>query len=113
VETVFGPDAMTALVRHRWPGNVRELRNVVEASHAMGEPPMLDGATGPASDGGIGEGLLALPYKDARRLLLDDFERRYVERLIARSDGNVSAAARDARMDRTYLIKLLQRHGLK
>ena len=116
VADVFGPDAMTALARHRWPGNVRELRNVVEATLAMGEPPALEG--GPAPDGASSfddrvEALLTLPYKDARRTLLDDFERRYVERLLERAAGNVSSAARDARMDRTYLIKLIQRHGLK
>ncbi len=108
--SVFPPDAMAALCRHRWPGNVRELRNVVEATLAMGEAPELDGAPARA---GEERDLSHLPYKDARREVLDDFERRYVERLLARTGGNVSAAAREGRMDRTYLIKLVQRHGLK
>ncbi len=115
IAEVFSPDAMTDLCRHRWPGNVRELRNVVEATLAMGETPQLFDA--PDRDGsrdGRGpDAVLALPYKEARRALLDDFERRYVTRLLARARDNVSAAAREARMDRTYLIKLLQRHGLK
>ena len=54
-----------------------------------------------------------MPYKEARTRVLDDFERRYLERLIDRSKHNVSAAARQARMDRSYLLKLLQRHGLR
>jgi hypothetical protein len=52
-------------------------------------------------------------FKDARRRVLDDFERRYAARLIDRAGGNVSKAARSGRMDRTYLIDLLYRHGLK
>jgi len=114
VEEVFDPDAMTELCRHRWPGNVRELRNVVEATLAMGERPALLDAPGSADASDLTPaGLLSLPYKDARRALLDDFERRFVTQLLERTDGNVSAAAREARMDRTYLIKLIHRHGLK
>jgi len=108
IESVFSADALAALARHRWPGNVRELRNVVEATLAMGEAPELAGPSSPETSPS-----LDLPYKDARRALLDDFERRYVERLLERTGGNVSAAAREAQMDRTYLIKLVARHGLK
>jgi len=111
LERVFSPDALAALCRHRWPGNVRELRNVVEATLAMGETPELfagpEGAVPAGPDAFLGR-----PYKEARRALLDDFERRYVSGLLERSGGNVSAAAREARMDRTYLIKLIARHGL-
>jgi len=113
VGEVFSADAMTALCQHRWPGNVRELRNVVEATLAMGETPALHAADLPAEgDAALNDALLTQPYKDARRLLLDAFERRYVQRLLERNDGNVSAAAREGRMDRTYLIKLKQRHEL-
>ena len=56
--------------------------------------------------------LLALPYKDARRTLLDEFELRYLQSLLAKTGGNVRQAARDAAMDRTYLTELLKRHGL-
>ncbi|HHH27822.1 MAG TPA: sigma 54-dependent Fis family transcriptional regulator [Polyangiaceae bacterium] len=111
VAEVFPQDAMTALCRHRWPGNVRELRNVVEATLAMGETPSLFDA--PDRTDLTPDSLLSLPYKDARRALLDDFERRYVSRLLERSADNVSAAAREAQMDRTYLIKLIARHRLK
>jgi DNA-binding NtrC family response regulator len=112
ISEIFSPDAMSALARHRWPGNVRELRNVVEATLAMGEAPALDTSVpgGPLAGSSAD---LDRAYKDARRALLDDFEARYVARLLERTGGNVSAAAREAQMDRTYLIKLIQRHGLK
>ncbi len=108
VEEVVPPDTMVALAAHRWPGNVRELRNVVEATIAMGEPPALHPELGSAD-----ERFFELGYKDARAAILHDFESRYLRRLVERAEGNVSKAARDARMDRTYLIKLLQKHGLR
>jgi DNA-binding NtrC family response regulator len=110
VEAVVAPATMQSWMQHRWPGNVRELRNLVEATVAMGEPPPLS-----PPDGGDGapDPLLTLGYKQARTNLLQEFEARYLKALIARTGGNVSRAAREARMDRSHLIDLLQRHGLK
>ncbi|MFT5356190.1 MAG: DNA-binding NtrC family response regulator [Polyangiales bacterium] len=108
LEEIIPPDTMTSLCAHRWPGNVRELRNVVEATLAMGEPPRLHPELGQDD-----EAWMELGYKQARQAVLGDFEGRYLRRLIERAEGNVSRAAREARMDRTYLIKLLQKHGLR
>ncbi len=106
-------DTMTALRSYRWPGNVRELRNWVEATLAMGESPELHDELAPGSADSIQDRVLGLPYKDAREAVLGEFEKRYVSHLIERSDDNVTQAARLAKMDRSYLIKLLQKHGLR
>jgi DNA-binding NtrC family response regulator len=113
VAEVVPPDTMDALAAHAWPGNVRELRNFVEATLVMGEAPPLMGAPSGPEGGDVIEHALVLGYKEARARVLDAFERRYCEPLLERAEGNVSRAARDARMDRTYLIKLLSKHGLK
>jgi len=113
-ESLLPEGVMSQLQAHRWPGNVRELRNWVEATVAMGESPPL--STHDASGlmgGGEESELYALSYKDARRSVLESFELRYVTRLLTATGGNVAAAARQAQMDRTYLIKLVQRHGLR
>ena len=109
------PEAMAArLQAHRWPGNVRELRNWIEATVAMGESPPLSSHELPPSAAEQPEAdVYALSYKDARRTVLEAFELRYVTRLLASTGGNVAQAARQAQMDRTYLIKLVQRHGLR
>jgi DNA-binding NtrC family response regulator len=108
---LFPPELMTALRAHQWPGNVRELRNLVESTLAMGEPPPLE-PSAPSAGGA------ALPgpnrsYKEARAELLQRFEAQYLQQLLALTKGNVSAAARHAKMDRSHLIELLQRHGLR
>jgi hypothetical protein len=50
-----------------------------------------------------------LPYADARRRMLDDFERRYAEAVLAAHGGKVAAAARAAGVARYSFYRLLRR----
>jgi len=59
-------------------------------------------------------GALPVPrYREARATALQDFERSYLGHLLEASRGNASEAARLAKMDRPFLLKLLRRHGLR
>jgi len=109
LEALISPTAMDGLRRHHFAGNARELRNLVEAAVAMGEPPPLDGLTpaGPPPHLAVD---VDRPYRDARTAVTEAFEARYIEALLARTGGNVSAAARHARMTRSHLIDLIQKH---
>jgi DNA-binding NtrC family response regulator len=53
-----------------------------------------------------------LPYADAKAAVLHDFERRYIADLLAREDGNLSAASRASGVDRKHLRTLARKHGL-
>lgn len=55
----------------------------------------------------------ALSYRQARAECLADFEFRYVRWLLERHRGNLSMAAREARMDRKHLHELAVKHGLR
>ena len=121
----LAPEAMAALKAHDWPGNVRELRNVLERAallaRAMGReqigpsdvPGWTLGAVAP-SEGEDGPPPFE-PGKSYRQTKAEWeawFERRFVRWLLERHDGNVSAAARAADMDRKYLARLARRHGI-
>ena len=115
VEDLIGPKSLKAMKRHRWPGNVRELRNLVEATIAVGTAPQLHAPHQAKTEGAddLISGVLEEPYRQARRVVLDEFELRYLRALLERTEGNVSKAARIAKMDRSYLIDLIRRHKLK
>ncbi len=114
VDTVLTEETLNTLLTYRWPGNVRELRNWVEATVAMGESPELRPLEIEGSEGeSIADRVLELPYKDARNAVLHDFEARYLSHALEATKNNVTHASRRARMDRSYLIKLLQKHGLR
>ena len=110
IESVFGADQIAAWLKHPWPGNVRELRNAVEATLVVG--PQLPGDAVEGA-GGDAAAPAILPYKDHRASVVREFEHGYLSRLLALAGGNVSHAARIAKMDRSHLIDLLHRHGLK
>ena len=109
VATLISPPAMDALSKLHFAGNVRELRNLVEAAVAMGEAPSLGDAVRAPAHADVAQLPidLALPYKDARALLTTAFEERYVDALLERANGNVSAAARAAQMTRSHLNELI------
>jgi len=52
-------------------------------------------------------------YRQTRAAFEADFEQRYVSWLLSRHSGNISAAAREARMDRKHLHDLAKKHGLR
>jgi DNA-binding NtrC family response regulator len=52
-------------------------------------------------------------YRETRARYEAEFERRYVKWLLAKHGGNVSAAARDAKMDRKHLHDMAKKHGLR
>ncbi|MCB9554658.1 MAG: sigma 54-dependent Fis family transcriptional regulator [Deltaproteobacteria bacterium] len=101
------------LNRHAWPGNARELRNYLRRTSFGGN--FDDPGTRPIDlpETNSEDVDLALAFKDAKEEAIRDFERRYLEQLLARADGNISHAARIAQTDRTYLTRLLIKHGLK
>jgi DNA-binding NtrC family response regulator len=104
------PRFYEALLREPWPGNVRQLKNVMERLTAL-QP---GGVLGPEdihedSPSETAGNLSALPWKDAREQYLANFERSYAQALLARCSGNVSAAAREAGVDRKTFYALLNR----
>ncbi len=115
----FSPEALDALQKYSWPGNVRELRGLVEHLVVTQEsklpitlkdiPPHLHDAT-------ISPELFTLydlPFKKAKRNLVDHFEKQYIEKLLKRNNGNISHAAIQAGVNRKTLHRLLNLHKIR
>jgi DNA-binding NtrC family response regulator len=113
---IDGP-GLQRLCAHDWPGNVRELRNAIDRAVALspgaecfealrlGVPPREPGHEPLAVR-------TDLPFAEAKAAVIEELERRYLGELWSQSDGNLSAAARRAGLDRKHLRMLLRRHGL-
>jgi DNA-binding NtrC family response regulator len=93
-----------------WPGNLRDLKNFVFRSLVLG--PELGAGDDPVAHADPLRIDVTEPYKAVRDRVVDHVERVYVEQLMAEHRGNVSAAARAAGMNRTWLHELIKRHGI-
>lgn len=111
---------------YTWPGNVRELYNAVLHHAALGdladtdavlarageEPGANAGATTVAArdvvDGVIARGV---PFPQARQKVLEAFEERYVDAMLAKHDNNISKAAAAAGIARRYFYTIRTRRG--
>jgi transcriptional regulator with PAS, ATPase and Fis domain len=121
-------DALAALRAYRWPGNVRELQNVIERACALSEGDgirlsdlpdyVVGGSTAiPAAAGAAVEEARAAgegqSLKDAKDQWMNVLEASYLRDLLARHDGNVSAAAKVAGIDRKTFHRLINKYHLK
>jgi transcriptional regulator of acetoin/glycerol metabolism len=104
------PPVIERLRSRRWPGNVRELRNVVQAFAALGRLP----GEPMAPDERPGDFVIdvARPYADQKDELVERFTQAYLQRLMQHTQGNQSAAARLSGLDRSWLWRLLVKHGI-
>lgn len=139
----FTPDAVTAIETHSWPGNVREMLNVVErtallftgsgpvAGKAMG----LGGATKEATTSNVASNApksltikVGVPtaaqgpdltleveggYMELKKRWGEIFEKEYLIGTLRRNFGNVSAAARESKIDRSNFLRLLRKHTIR
>jgi two-component system, NtrC family, response regulator GlrR len=101
------------LKTYAWPGNVRELRNVIERAALLAEAPQPRTTPAPAAAVGAYAVDPNQPFKDQKNAIIANFEKSYVQQLLALTRGNIAAAARRARIDRMYLYKLLDRYQIE
>ena len=106
--------ARRALMAYAWPGNVRELENAILRAVVTHRTPEIVAddlgiPSAPAISAPISE---QATYSVLKREAIAIFERRYLEDLITRHNGNVTHAARSAGKDRRELGKLLKKYGL-
>ena len=92
--------ALAHLYAQPWPGNVRELFNAVEQAALQ--------LTAPSARP---EGAAWRPYQATRAQALAEFDRAYFAALVQRG-SNLSQLARDAGIDRRYLLRILDRYGI-
>ena len=98
-------DAVLARIRsHPWPGNVRELDNALARALAMSRNNvLLPGDLPPAL---ADESDVARSSIDHDWPRLDELQRRYIDRVLARTGGNKTAAANILGVDRRTLQRL-------
>ena len=91
-----------------WPGNARELKNAVARYMAIGdaEDMRVPGGYPVLPPTAAFDGLLDMPIALARQQLIDQFERVYIERVLAQHGGDIHAAAAASGIARRQFFRL-------
>jgi DNA-binding NtrC family response regulator len=109
VPAALDEDTMSSFTGYPWPGNVRQLRNAVERLAVMGAADLTGEQSGPRPTPGISMGAaIRMSLKDAK----EAFERKYLEELMARHNGDVKKAAEFAEIHPKSLARLLRRYAI-
>lgn len=115
-------DAIKVLQRYQWPGNVRELNNIIERAVSFATDGKIQGKdlqfvfneVDSGDEATVRMNLVNVdrPFKEVKQEIVESFEKEYLQELLEKNKGNVSKAAREARIDRKHLRNLLIKYGL-
>ena len=120
----FTPDALQCLMQKPWKGNVRELQNTINRGVLLCEgtkitpldlaSPVEESLAVDATSMESGQSgyPLELPYKKAKEEVVDRFATAYLKNALTRTNGNVSAAARQSGVERQVFQRLLRRYAI-
>jgi DNA-binding NtrC family response regulator len=98
--------AMDAMLNYSWPGNVRELMNRMRRAMVLAEGRMIS-----ADDLGLGEATVQIAT-EALTASRAGAEKNAIITCLARASGNVSQAARDLKVSRMTLYRLMEKHRI-
>ncbi len=104
------PDALAAIDGWAWPGNVRELENRIKRATIMADGKLICAADLDLPTGsGLDQNDRVLNLKAAREVA----DRSAIRRALARTEGNISSAAKTLGISRPTLYDLLKQYDLQ
>jgi DNA-binding NtrC family response regulator len=108
--TFISHEAMKYLVSYNWPGNVRQLKNVIESAVVLSNNTTLDMIDLPDEIKHPENSVLAmknvdytLSFRDAKKMVVENFERDFIRKKLEECGWNVSRAAESLDMHRQNL----------
>jgi two-component system response regulator GlrR len=111
------PPELAALLRsYSFPGNARELRNVVEryATFRRADAQLLFQNRTPSATAATSpyEQLDGLSYHEAKRQMMERFQREFLSRAVEQAGGSVTEAAKALGLRKTSLYRMLHLHRI-
>ena len=111
-------DVLEVLMEYDWPGNVRELENVIERAVVLAtEDAMVELSHLPdkllETHLDAGTLLTGRSYREAKQQAMDSFNKEFLERLLQMSNGNISQAAKKAKMDSANFRRLMRKCDIR
>ncbi len=107
----FDTSAIAALQKHDWPGNVRELKNIIERIVIMNAGDKISESGLPVFDTITETDSVSFRFPNFKEAT-DAYQREFIMRKLADSDGNVARAAEEMGVDRSHLYRRMRNLGI-
>jgi DNA-binding NtrC family response regulator len=109
-------EVLNRLMGSKWPGNTRQLENLIRGWYAFipGNqilPRHIEAESGPVATA-VDFIDLENTYQDLKEKAIQAFTSEYLNRLLGKTQGNISAAAQLSGMKRQSLQKIIKRYGI-
>ena len=104
----ISPQALDLLMHYNFPGNVRELENIIQHAAALTEAKRLTPEDLPSH-------LRQLHFNENctdELLPLDEIEKRYILKVLSKTEHNIKTAGKILDMPRTTLWRRIKKYGL-
>ena len=109
-------EAIKIFTKYYWPGNVRELQNVIESAVVMAGAETLGVDDFPEeikNSDSYNNLDYNLPFRDAKKIAVETFERDFVSRKLEENNGNISKTAEALGMHRQSLQQKIKELDMK
>jgi two-component system response regulator GlrR len=113
---ILGQNVIDTILDYDWPGNFRELESSLTRAFLMTEEHVIRNPSLLFSDTDGNDQALASQvgsFSSEKQALISRFEKQYIERVLTRTSGNISEAARIAQKERRAFSRLMDKHGIR
>ncbi len=113
----FSADTLKQLIVYPWPGNIRELENFMKRCLIDATSNQIDTIKLPAtnyeSSGDQFDDFESLAWREAKKKIVSQFERIYLQNILEKYHGIVATCAKHAGIQPSDFWKLMRKYSLK
>ncbi|MFQ5707202.1 MAG: PEP-CTERM-box response regulator transcription factor [bacterium] len=101
----FASQSIQLIKEYAWPGNIRELQNKIKRAVIMAKQPQI-------MPEDLKLGFTNRSHRRAFRMVVQEFEEKFIREALLRNCGNVSRTAKELEINRTTFYDLLHKYQI-
>jgi transcriptional regulator with PAS, ATPase and Fis domain len=108
----IAPSALALLKSYSWPGNLRELENIIERAVVLTSSSVVEAEHLPLHVQDVSPFIPQVGFMASKAQAIEQFERGAVSSYLLKAEGNVSKAAKLAKIPRRTFHRLLAKYKI-
>jgi transcriptional regulator with PAS, ATPase and Fis domain len=108
----IAPEALDLLKNYNWPGNLRELENIIERAVVLTSSSVIEAEHLPLHVQEVVPFKPQIGFMPSKARAIEQFEREALSGYLLKAEGNISKAAKLAKIPRRTFHRLLAKHKI-